>query len=305
MKNVLVTGATGFLGRKLIDRLLEQGIKITHIALNEDLCRMYEDRGVQGITCNLKDVTRLAPRLENDGFDTLYHLAWDGVSSSEKDNFAKQIPNIDYGLEVCKLAKAIGCEKVIFPGSASEYAYAGEPISGKQIPSPADAYSAAKASTHVMCELYARKNNLGLIWLLVPSVYGPGRYDSNIITYTIQSLFAHKRPSYTALEQKWEYLYIDDLIAAFYLAGEKGCVGKTYPIGSGEVKELREYVQIIRDSINPKAELGIGELPYKTSKIDNSVLDSHEFASDTGFFARVRFKQGIQDTIDGFKETLQ
>ncbi|MFH4181158.1 hypothetical protein WDA55_24180, partial [Acinetobacter baumannii] len=63
-----------------------------------------------------------------------------------------------------------------------------------------------------------------------------------------------------------------------------------------------EYVEILKDQINPDAELGIGDLPYKTNRIDNSVVDITKLQSDTGYQPQVSFEEGIRNTIDFFRE---
>ena len=148
----------------------------------------------------------------------------------------------------------------------------------------------------------SRQTGISLIWTLITSIYGPGRDDNNLLSYAIKTLLKGEKPSFTRLEQQWDYLYIDDLMGALFALGNKGVGGKVYPIGSGEHRQMREYVEIIRRLINPNAELGIGDLPYKTAQIDNQIMDISELIRDTSFSRRYSFEQGIQKTIDFFKK---
>ena len=66
---------------------------------------------------------------------------------------------------------------------------------------------------------------------------------------------------------------------------------------------MSEYVTIIRNSINPNAELGIGEIPYKTDRIDNAIVDISKIKQDVGYVPRYTFEEGIQKTIDFMRET--
>lgn len=75
-----------------------------------------------------------------------------------------------------------------------------------------------------------------------------------------------------------------------------------YPVGSGESRTLREYVEIIRDAIDPKLKIGIGDIPYKNKKIDNQILDISSLQEDTGFKPSYSFSEGIQEVIQYFKE---
>lgn len=297
MNEVLVTGATGFIGTALVLKLLDEGKRVTVIVPHENMANVFDSQLVTCIVCPFGEFDDLGTRFDMK-CDVVYHLAWDGVSTELKNDYERQMVNVNYGLAVCRLAKTLGCSKVIFPGSVSEYAYSNEPVNGCQAPSPADAYGATKVATRVFCDLYARQNNLGFNWVLIPSIYGPGRIDNNLLSYTITSLLAGDRPVFTALEQEWDYLYITDLIEALYLVGEKGAYRKTYAVGSGVNKPLSYYVEKIRDLIDPGAELGIGELPYKTSHIDNSIVDISMLIEDTGFVPKVSFQEGIAAMID-------
>lgn len=69
----------------------------------------------------------------------------------------------------------------------------------------------------------------------------------------------------------WDYLYSADAGYAMYLLGEKGVPGKTYCIGGGTARPLREYIEAIRDAAAPGAEIGFGEIPYQEKRGDVSV----------------------------------
>ena len=100
----------------------------------------------------------------------------------------------------------------------------------------------------------------------------------------------------------WDYIYIDDVIHALYLVGLKGIGIKTYVAGYGQARSLHVYIQMIRDAIDPNAKLGIGALPYKTSRVDNAIVDISELQRDTGYAPQVDFETGILRTIHYFMQ---
>lgn len=302
MERVLVTGAAGFIGQALVEKLLCENKKIIALVLPEEAGRLKKQENLAFVEGNLDDADDIRSKLQNEKFDTIYHLAWVGVSTTYKNDRKLQMKNIEYAMFMMELAKEHGCQKIICTGSVSEYAYEDGAVDGTRAVSPADMYSATKAAVHIYCDLYARQNELDFNWVLIPSIYGPGRTDNNLITYAIQMLSAGKKPSFTKLEQKWDYIYIDDLILSLYLVGEKGRKNQVYVTGSGVSRPMCEYVEILKDQIDPDAELGIGDLPYKTNRIDNSVVDITKLQSDTGYKPQVSFEEGIRNTIDFFRE---
>lgn len=306
MKKVLIIGANGFLGSRLSIALANKGYRV--VALVDKRFPYDKLRNIQNITIIefiLEELELVSERSLLSGIDTLYHFAWAGVNALTRNESEIQVQNVMFGLKVLEFANRLKIKRVIIPGSAAEVSCGKGIITGNEIPAPSDMYSSAKVATRYICQTYARLHNIDLMWTLITSIYGPGRNDNNLITYIIQTLLKGEKPSTTGLEQKWDYLYIDDLLRALILLGEKGIGGKVYPIGSGEQKQMREYVEIIRKLIDPSLPIGIGEIPYKNpDQIDNQICDISELYQDTGFKAQYDFQRGINITIQYFK-TIQ
>lgn len=301
MKRVVVIGANGFIGGQLTIKLAQYKYEVFALVYKGTDTHLLKDKSnitIQEFTFdNLLDI-------DTHGCDTIYHMAWSGVDSSHKNEAYSQVINIEYGLKVIDFAKKNKIERIIVPGSASEYSCGNDIIDGCGIPSPVDMYSACKVATHYVCATYAAQNKIDLIWTNITSVYGPGRKDNNLITYVISKLLKGEKPSTTKLEQQWDYIYIDDLIDALIAIGEKGISNRTYPIGSGRHSQMKEYVKIIQQAINPNVPLGIGEIAYKNAKIDNQIMDISSLCSDTGFEPKMSFEEGIVHTIDYLKTEL-
>ncbi len=301
MKTAVVTGANGFLGRGLVDKLCKNGYKVYCIDQYIDKTGFENTDNKVFVACHLKDIDTV-PIVVPDLF---YHLAWEGVSTDQKNDMAVQLRNVAYSIDCCKYAHKIRSRKFIFPGSASEYAYSDRPIDGvSTLPAPCDAYAAVKASVHICLELTAKQLGLPYVRLLLPSIYGGRRNDANIITYTIQALLRGERPTFSKLEQMWEYVYADDAVRALLQIGERGIAGKSYPVGWGQKKKLAAYIYMVRDSIDPALELGIGERPYKTGRVDHCIMDTAQTITDTQYFPIVRFEDGIRQTIAHIRRTM-
>ncbi|GHU73725.1 CDP-abequose synthase [Spirochaetia bacterium] len=234
--------------------------------------------------------------------DILFHLAWNGVHPDYRNDYGTQLKNIHSLMNVLSFAQRLKVSKTIILGSASEYATSEMPITSNNAPGAVDGYGAVKAACHVLSSAWTIQNNLPVIWVVPSSVYGPGRNDNNALTYAIKSLLKGEKPTFTALEQRWDYIYIDDFIDALVLIAERGISGKSYALGYGKARELREYIIEIRNIINPELPLGIGERPYKSGKPDNSEMDISDLQHDTGFVPNVPFSTGIKQTIEWFNE---
>ena len=302
MKKIIITGACGFLGSRLTEVFINQGITVYALdcvdnsPIRHELLKFYK--------CDLENgVLSLESDFQNS--DVLFHFAWNGVHSDYRNDYERQVKNISYLINILSFAKRLNILKTIIPGSASEYATSEMPITGNNLPGAVDGYGAVKSACHIISRAWSVQNNLPLIWVVPSSIYGPGRNDNNVLTYTIKSLLKGEKPTFTALEQCWDYIYIDDFINALVLIAEKGIAGKNYAVGYGATRELREYITITKDSINSALPLGIGERPYKNEKPDNSEMDITELQKETGFMPEVSFDEGIKKTIEWFKKIIE
>lgn len=301
MKSAVVTGASGFIGMRLCTYLVENGYFVYALGLDDANARLIKQhRNINYIVCDLGSELIKIEQLST-GIDYLFHLAWSGVSTDSKFDLDMQVNNFKISANIVKLINEHKIEKLVCLGSASEYAYLGKPISGMEYPAPSDYYSIVKSSVRIFLQYHAMKDGFKFNYVLIPSVYGPGRNDNNLITYSIKSLLNNEVPKYTRLEQVWNYIYIDDLIRGLVLIAEKGQNIKAYPIGGGVEKSLAEYVKIIHELIDPSIKPEIGALPYKTQQIDHCIMDCSSLIEDTGFEARMSFEEGISRTIAYFK----
>lgn len=302
MRKVLIIGANGFLGNKLTQYLLKKDVEIVaFVPTGFDYSNVSCLQGVTCVEFSFGSIKSLDQIESIKGIDTIYNMAWIGVNAKDRNNAPLQLSNVKCNLEVAEFAKRNGIMRLIVPGSAAQFACSGRVIDGTGTPAPSDLYSAAKVATYYYLNTYCTLNGIALIWPLVTSIYGTGRDDNNLLSYVIKSFLKGEKPSTTKLEQKWDYLHVEDLMVALYLLGQNGKGGKMYPVGSGESSSLREYVEIIRDSINSSLPIGIGDVPYKNSKIDNQVLDISSLKGDTGFEPSISFSEGIQDVVNFFK----
>ena len=136
------------------------------------------------------------------------------------------------------------------------------------------------------------------VWTRILSIYGPYDGENTMMMSTIYKLLRGEKPSLTAGEQMWDYMYSKDVARAFRLIGEKGRSGSTYCLGSGKARPLKEYVIMLRDAIDSSLPLGIGDVPYGDKQVMYLCADIDNLNEDTGFVPEIQFKDGIRETIE-------
>ncbi len=298
MKKVVISGATGFIGKWLIREMLKNKIEVT--AIIRDMARMDEKYGADIHVIEASDYDKV--ELRPDEYDVFYHLAWSGVDASDKNRIDLQLLNIQMAISAMKLAKRCGCKKFIATGTVAEYTMCDSVMNVSNRQTPSDFYGAVKVAVFYMLEVLSKQIDIPFIWAQLPSTFGEGRNDDNIIVYTIKELLAGKKPLFGPLDQMWDFLYVSEVAKALRLLGEFGIPGKTYGIGSGEYSCLKNYILRIRDMIDPQMELGIGELPVFGQRVMSSCVGIYDLVKDTGFKVQVGFEEGMRRTIDYYKK---
>lgn len=306
MKTVVITGADGFIGHHLVRYMTSQGYTVYAIVIENSptQSRLEGLEKVNVVVSNESNYETLADRLPKSP-SAFIHLAWAGVSPEDRNCMDIQMKNVNLCLNAVKLAATINAKRFILPGSTLEYAYCGAPINERACPSPQNAYGAAKLASRYLCASQCEELKIPFIYTVITGIYSPDRTDNNIIFYTITSLLKGEKPSFTKLEQLWDYVHIDDVIRALYLVATSGKDKAFYTIGHGDNWPLYNYIYQIRNMINPELPLGIGEIPYKNGLCPSSCVDLTALQSDTGFEPKVPFEEGIRQVIDTVAEQLR
>ena len=303
MKKAILTGATGFVGKWLIKILLEADVDVTVIVRDKNKLDMNFVDKIHIYECEYYNYDTL--EISASKYDVFYHLAWDGVASKDKDKLDIQKRNIDMSVNALLLAKRLECKKMIAAGTVAEYAYCERIMDFSQKQTPNDIYGAMKVSVYNILNVLSRKIGVNFIWTVLPSTFGEGRNNDNIITYTITKLLKNEKPLYGDLEQLWDFLYVREVARALWLIGDRGNGDKIYGIGSGQYRQLKDYIYTIRDIINPDMELGIGELPQMSHKAYSSCVGIYDLMKDTNFQVEIGFEQGIRNTIMYYKNEIR
>lgn len=306
MERVILTGGTGFIGSWLAEELISHGVEVIVLVRSLERAKekqLFENGRVRLIEYYSQQYQDMISQKEK--VDAFYHLAWEGVSTEMKNESELQLENIRFSMEMLELANTIKAGRFIATGTVAEYAFSENimDINGRQTPN--DMYGAAKTAVHYMLETQARLLKIPFNWAVVPSTFGEGRRDNNIITYTITSLLRREKPSFGYLLQMWDFLHVKEVVRALWLIGEKGVPDKTYGIGSGVFKPLKDYIIQIRDIIDPSLPLGIGDIPSLSDKAFSSCVSIYDITKDTGFVPEITFEEGIRRTIPYYRAMIE
>jgi nucleoside-diphosphate-sugar epimerase len=143
----------------------------------------------------------------------------------------------------------------------------------------------------------AEQTGIRLVWVRVFSVYGPHDNPECMIPAVARKLLRRERPSLTAGEQLWDYLYAEDAAEAIYrVAATPGAEG-VFNLGSGVARTIRQIVEQVRDLIDRSLPLGFGEVPYRPDQVMHLQADITRLRRVTGWTPQTAFAVGVARTV--------
>lgn len=297
MKKVIVTGANGFIGKTLVNALLEKGYSVVALDIR------FDDilAGNPKVTCvNVmgKSVESLKEDIPAEEYDCFFHLAWAGTSGPARADYDIQLNNVKLACDYIKLCKEVGCKRVVYASSINEmetYEY----LQSDDIePAGGYIYGTGKLAAHLMGETVAKMNGVEFIPVIITNIYGVGEKSARMIYTSIKKLVNKEHCSFTAGYQTYDFIYITDAINSIIEVAEKGKAFNRYYIGSGEPKALREFLMEMRDIVDPNAEIGLGDIPFKGVDISYKQFELKKVEQDTGYINQVPFAKGIAMTAE-------
>jgi len=300
---VVVTGASGFLGRALIRRLLEAGHTVTATACNHIPAAEQPLLTWKWLDLGQPDVgwSKLLA-----GAEVVYHLAWSTIPSEANRAPANDARvNIVGSLRLIEAIQNDGCiSRVVFASS-------GGTVYGvlSRIPAPEDhplrpisAYGVSKRAVEAYLEVIHGETGLSGVSLRMGNLYGPGQGLQRV--FGAVTHFAHKAVSGEPIRifgdgsVTRDYLYIDDAVDALMRAGAHTQHGN-FNIGTGIGHSLNQVADIIGADLG--RDLVIERLEARRFDVPVSILDASRAREIFDWKPGVTFEEGIKKTLHHMK----
>ncbi|MBO5450623.1 MAG: NAD(P)-dependent oxidoreductase [Lachnospiraceae bacterium] len=303
MRKAIVTGANGFIGTALCRELSNQGISVIAVVRNveENISNIENLSGLRVVYSDLSEFKNLHEKISDRDVDVLYHLAWVGSAGPLRGNAEVQFNNIRYTCDTVKACSKMNCKRFVFASSIMEYEI--EAIMATDAtPGLNTLYSSAKVSADYLARTIAGSLGVDYIRAVISNIYGPGELSPRLVNTSIRKLLNGEHCAFSAGEQTYDFIYIDDAAKTFVAIGEKGIANRTYYIGSQNPKPLKEFLCELRDQVDPNIGIGLGEIPFNGVSLTYNEFNVHAVKEDTGFVPTVSFAEGIRSTIKWIKE---
>jgi nucleoside-diphosphate-sugar epimerase len=302
-KSILVTGATGFVGRHLVARLQRDGARVSAIARRADPTLAGIDWRLLPETWAEADI---AAALGGGPFDGLIHLAAYGVAPSDRDPAAMFRVNVELTAHLARLAGDAGVKAMVIVGTCAEYdgAAPGGPTPETWPLESAKTYGASKAAGGLWGLAQARAVNLPAAVVRLFHIYGPGERDYRLLPSLALRLARGERVPMSDGAQVRDFVYVHDAVDGL-LAVLNGLATRpeqtawrAVNLATGTGTSVADFARTVCAIAQADPSLlGFGDLPRRPDDIPYLVGDTAAMADIFGWRAATALPEGATAAI--------
>jgi len=301
VKRVLVTGATGCVGRHALPVLLEHGWEV-HAVTSKQVPPDLPDR-VTWHRANLLDREQRNAAVERAGASHLLHLAWflaPGKWAAASENFDW----LEASVALVRAFRRGGGQRVVTAGSCLEYDWAYGYCSEARTPcAPQTAYGTCKHALQMLTTALAADGTMSSAWGRIFFVYGPYEHPDRLVASVIRSLLAGEPARCTHGNQIRDYLFAADVAEAFVALLESRVSGPVN-IASGRAVALKDIVERIGTLLGKPELIRLGAIPAAATDTPLVVGDTTRLHASLDWRPRYELEAGLQRTIAWWQEQL-
>lgn len=297
MTTILLTGATGFVGRHTLAALSTSGAEI--IAAARASCGPAHPN-VSWVSADLTqgaDVTRLVREARATH---LLHLGWRAVHG-DVSNSRENLAWLTYSLDLARAFVDAGGRRIIGCGSCFEYDWRqGVCVEDLTPLAPATLYGTAKHALHVALTGLAKQAEIELAWARPFFVYGGDEHATRLVAAVAAALLDGRPAETSHGRQIRDYLHVDDLaagLAALCLSGAEGA----FNIASGQALSLKEIILEIAAQVGRTDLVRLGARAAQAYEPPIIVGDPGKTRDAIGWQAKIDLKTGIAMTLAGMR----
>jgi nucleoside-diphosphate-sugar epimerase len=297
-ERILVTGATGFIGRHLVPHLIEKGFAVTILvregygqvdirplpseltAVRRQLQVVYAD--LRNFQLTLRAVREAAP-------ERVIHLAAVGASDPflEVETAVRHNLNGTVNLLRACFEKTFTTRQLVVARTPGERA-------------SLNVYAASKAAAWNFCQMYGRTQQWPIQGAMIFQAYGPGQSPRNLIPAAVAAARIGEDFPMTAGQQQRDWIEVSDVVGGLTAVLNATLPpGETVELGSGQTNSLADVVQLIYQIAGKGGKPLIGVLPSRPGEEATQVADASRTRELVGWGTAVTLEEGLKQLVAG------
>lgn len=308
-KRIVMTGATGFIGRNVAAQLLEQGAHVFALVRPESRQKhlLPKHEHLYQVACSLADVERCV--YEIGKADAFLHFAWGGVNREEIDSPIVQAANVAGSAGCVQAAKQLGCQVFMDAGSRVEYGIQPDGVmSEERVCDPVNEYGKAKLEFYRQAVPICQACGMTYYHLRYFSVYGTGDHPWSIISTLVRDLPMGKTVSLSACRHRWNFMDIRDaaraVVELYRFSDDHAGECHVVNVASEDTRVLREFVEEIHGLCEKNGQLEFGTFVQAKEGALSICPTVDVLKALTGgtWQEQVSFTEGIRAMLDAARE---
>jgi nucleoside-diphosphate-sugar epimerase len=309
--NTIVTGAAGFIGSNLSEKLLVSGHRVIGIDSFLDYyprqvkeSNLAKLKKIPGFEFREKDILQADWKSLLEGTEAVFHLAAQaGVRASWSKNFVVYTKNnIEATQLILEEAKNFPLKKFVFASTSSVYGDTEDiPMKEVSLVKPVSPYGVTKLAAEELCYLYWKSYGVPCVSLRYFTVYGPGqRPDMAFYRFLLAQLEGRSITIFEDGNQTRDFTYIDDIVSGTILASQKGKEGETYNLGGGSRITVNEVLKILGEITGKVPEIRFSE--KQKGDMRHTFASTERARQDLGYTPRVSLREGLKNEYEWLRD---
>ncbi len=297
MKKVLLTGASGFIGRHCIAPLRTLGYEV-HCVTSRGI--VETEKHVFWHKTNLLNSADNRSLIDSVRPDALLHLAWfvePGKAISDPVN----IEWVEKSLGMIRYFREQGGKRAVIAGSNYEYDLRFGFLSELNTPrKPDTVYGTAKNSLYELFHVYCRQTDLGGAWGRVFDLYGPYENPHRLVPYVVLSMLKGEKARTSHARQIRDYMHVQDAANGLVALLNSNLTGD-YNIASGQPVTLKHILLEIADILGGSDLLDVGAIPARENEVPIILADMRKFDKEDVWRPAFDLRSGLEQTIEWWR----
>ena len=303
-ERTLVTGAAGFLGSHVCERLLQAGHEVVGVdCFTDHYARAVKERNLaqardwESFTLVEADLADAGTRALLDGIDAVIHLAAQpGVRAGHLGAYVRR--NVIATQRLLEAAALSPLRRFVYASSSSVYGDAPRSPTDERTPlAPLSAYAASKVAAERLADLYCRRDGVPAVGLRYFTIYGPRqRPDMAFHRFIARCLASEPVELIGDGRQVRDFTYVADAVEATLAAAARGRPGAVYNVGGGHPVELRDAIALIAELAGEP--VAVAHRPAVAGEARRTACDGMLARRELGFAPRTPLGEGIARQLE-------
>lgn len=299
MKKVLVTGASGFIGRHCLSLLRPRGFDV--YAISSKPQSSFD--GIQWVQCDLLNNADIKGLVTAINPSHLLHFAWmttPGKLWSSRDNLEWVKSSIDL-IEAFALQ---GGKRAVFAGTCAEYDWsAAEFVEGKTPCLPRNVYGSSKLALHLLVDCLSKQLGFSQAWGRVFYLYGPHEHPHRFVPSVIRGLLQQIPVPCSHGRQIRDFMNVRDVADAFAALLDSEVQG-IVNIGSGVGVSLKKVIETITERLGGHHLIQYDEMPVPQDDPPQLIANTKRLNDEVRWSPKYTLEEGINEAISWWSEEL-